>query len=425
MKYLLLILLYTQMNARPLLKAGPTICHTTPTSTVIWYEYKESGNDSIFLIHQNVLIKADSFIRKRYLDYVLVKAYFSQLSPNTKYEISLPFAFKNSNYITTFDNSPYSDFSFLIGSCAMTFKKPVSATYPKNKIKIFDEMAKDTAARFMLWTGDYTYLFKHNLKNGRKFFERYNMQRTSFSKIDHFMSAMPQYAMWDDHDYGLDNSSGDNLLKPIAREVFRDIFVNPEPPKTFKDGIYFKLEYDDALCIMMDGRYERNTDKSNLQMWGNTQMTWLENELKKSKHTFKFIVNGSQILTQTRIGESEALSFYPSEYKRLMDFIQKEKIIGVIFISGDIHSAEILRVKREKCYPLYEYTCSALTSQMTNIFHNAEVIPGYRNEKQNNYGKIRIEGIQHNRKCILENYNYLGEIMFRYTINEKELQGFE
>jgi alkaline phosphatase D len=423
------------------LTAGPTICHTTEQSTVIWYEYRGVQSDTARLFYnyildsseifikdcrsnntQFILINPDSLVRKFYFGNTIVKAYFSNLKSDETYQIILPFKQKNTYTVRTNSNKKYTDFSFLIGSCAMTFQKPVSATYPENKIKIFNKMSKETEARFMLWTGDYTYLFKHNLKTYKTIFQRYNMQRTSFNAIDHFMSSIPQYAMWDDHDFGLDNSEGDNLLKPITRSIFRDIFDNPEPPKTEKDGIYFIKEYDDIKCIMMDGRYERNSEKPNQQMWGNTQMTWLENELKNSTHTFKFIVNGSQILTQTRKREPEALSYYPDEYSRLINFIKNEKITGVIFISGDIHSSEILKIENKDYYPFYEYTCSALTSQMTGIFHNAEVIPGYRNEKQNNYGKIRIEGVKGNRKCVLENFNYKGELIFRYTIKEGELR---
>jgi len=62
--------------------------------------------------------------------------------------------------------------------------------------------------------------------------------------------------------------------------------------------------------------------------------------LKESNETFTFIGSGTQILPFDRF-LTEA--WYQYSRQRLFDLIGKYKKSGVIFLSGDIHSAEILR----------------------------------------------------------------------------------
>ncbi|MBK7957159.1 MAG: alkaline phosphatase D family protein [Bacteroidetes bacterium] len=156
-------------------------------------------------------------------------------------------------------------------------------------------------------------------------------------------------------------------------------------------------------------------------MWGRKQIEWLKDELRQSSASFKFIVSGGQMTTQSREKSGETLYHYRDEYDSLMHFIQREKIPGVIFISGDIHSSEILKQQIPGMYPLYEYTCSALTSPPYAGFHNKEAIEGFRTIK-NNYGKIRIVGEANKRICIFENYDIHGKLLWRYHISQEELK---
>ena len=55
----------------------------------------------------------------------------------------------------------------------------------------------------------------------------------------------------------------------------------------------------------------------------------------------------------------EMWGHHPSERQRLFDLIGSTKANGVVFISGDMHFAEIFRTK-EGPYPLYDITASGL-----------------------------------------------------------------
>ena len=107
---------------------------------------------------------------------------------------------------------------------------------------------------------------------------------------------------------------------------------------------------------MTDDRYYRapKGDTSG-DFLGETQMVWLKNKLLMSDATFKFICIGSQVLNDNNFGESYA--DYPRERNDLFDFIARNNIKGVIFLTGDKHYAEIC--KRDwHGYPLYDFTSS-------------------------------------------------------------------
>lgn len=417
----LLICMALHGNAQ--IAAGPTIGHTTPHSTIIWYEYHPIKNDSIFLEERGSKkrITPDSMQRIVFGQKTIVKAYFEQLTANTSYLIKFAFLTRKAFPFRT-PSVDANDFGFLLGSCIFTLPKPLSPVYPNNKIKVFETMARDTSHDFFLLTGDYVYYIKQHLANQMTMFRRINNQRVHYHDINYFLSRQPNYAMWDDHDFGPNNIDGSYANKYYSKKIFTSIWGNPMRPNIGKEeGIYFSFNWKDIKVMVMDNRFEKYEKDPPHQMWGQRQIEWLKNELRQSSASFKFIVSGGQMTTQSRGKSGETLFHYRDEYDSLMNFIQREKIPGVIFISGDIHSSEILKLQLPGMYPLYEYTCSALTSPPYAGFHNKEALEGFRTIK-NNFGKIRIVGEPNQRICIFENYDIHGTLLWRYHISQEELK---
>ena len=115
------------------------------------------------------------------------------------------------------------------------------------------------------------------------------------------------------------------------------------------------IELADALADSVNGK--PNPDK---KMWGKEQMGWLKNSLLYSKASFKIIATGSQVLNP--VSPFDKLANCPVEYNELMDFLYANKINGVLFLSGDRHHTEVIKVNREGTYPLYDITVSPLTA---------------------------------------------------------------
>jgi hypothetical protein len=57
----------------------------------------------------------------------------------------------------------------------------------------------------------------------------------------------------------------------------------------------------------------------------------------------------------------------------LLDFIREQSIGGVLFVSGDRHIGEALRVPNQGSYPLVEFTSSPLAAGLGETQPDAEV----------------------------------------------------
>ena len=172
---------------------------------------------------------------------------------------------------------------------------------------------------------------------------------------------MPQYAIWDDHDFGPNDAGKSYILKKESRNIFQNYWLNPSYGEEDK-GIYSVVNYGDVDLFLTDDRFFRAEDKlpdsinGNLNKdktyFGKEQMEWLKNALLFSRATFKIIVTGSQVLNPAN--KYECMQHYPFEYQELMQFLNTQKVNGVLFLTGDRHHSEVIKLPREQSYPLYE-----------------------------------------------------------------------
>jgi alkaline phosphatase D len=323
------------------------------------------------------------------------------------------------------------DFSFLTGSCAY-FNEPVFDRPGKpygGDSSIFNTMAKEKSD-FMLWLGDAWYTREVD------YFSRWGLwYRASHDRavpvLQNFWKAMPQLAIWDDHDYGPNDIGSSYILKEESKKVFDAYFCNPSSGENGQ-GTYTMTSYGDADIFMTDDRWWRSPDrlKDSIDgkpnpdkiMFGKQQMTWLKNSLLHSNATFKIIAVGSQVLNP--VSNTDKLLNCPIEYEELMNFIKEYKINGVVFLTGDRHHSEIIKVERPGYYPLYDITVSPLTSG-THKFGGPEKNNPYRvlgiDEKQN-YGKFSVTGKKNERKLTVEFLGIKGEKLGERSIMESELK---
>ena len=336
---------------------------------------------------------------------------------------------------------PVPEFSFLTGSCAY-FNEPaydrvytdmvqlnkLATPYGKDS-SIFETMAKERSA-FMLWLGDswYTRDVDYYSEWGLWYRAHHDRARPVLQK---FLKAMPQYGMWDDHDYGPNNIGKSYFLKDASRRVFMNYFCNPSYGENGQ-GVYSMISWADVDVFMTDGRWWRSEDRvkdsvdgkpnPEKRMLGKEQMDWLKNSLLYSYATFKIIAVGSQVLNP--VSPFDGWWDFPVEYQELMNFLKENKINGVLFVTGDRHHSEIIKVDRPGTYPLYDITVSPLTSG-THTFSGPEKNNPYRifglDEKQN-YGRFSFSGKRGERKMTVQYLGIKGELLGEWSVTEKELR---
>ncbi|MBM4232368.1 MAG: alkaline phosphatase family protein [Gammaproteobacteria bacterium] len=195
-------------------------------------------------------------------------------------------------------------------------------------------------------------------------------------------SKVPLLAVWDDHDYGLNDGGEENPIKVEAKSIFADFFdVSADDPMRLREGIYRAGIYGPTghrvQIILLDTRYFRSplkpTDQRNAPgkqrfvpdddpkktILGEAQWQWLEEQLRQPAE-LRFIVSSIQVIAEGHGWEGWRMM--PLERTRLTRLINETKANGVIFLSGDRHRAAAYRRVEGTPYPFYELTSSSLNS---------------------------------------------------------------
>lgn len=234
-------------------------------------------------------------------------------------------------------------------------------------------------------------------------------------EYQHLKAATKIFATWDDHDYGRNDSGVHYPYKQQSKDIFMSHFnVSPDHEMRKHDGIYHTnyIEKNGKVVqlIMLDVRYFRNNlllydGKSKMQrdhyfytldymphtssdstLLGKAQWAWLEGELKKPADV-RVICSGSQFGIE--YNGYEAWANFPHEQQKLLKLIKSTKANGVLFITGDVHYAEISKLQEEGLYPIYDVTASGITSTWDFATFNKNRIEGPVME--NHFGLLTID----------------------------------
>ncbi|RLL66998.1 alkaline phosphatase D family protein [Streptomyces sp. Z26] len=129
----------------------------------------------------------------------------------------------------------------------------------------------------------------------------YNLGSNSSAKQGHFFRTVPMTYVWDDHDYGPNNSDRLSVARPAAQQVYRERV--PHYPLPHAEGIYQSWQVGRVLFIASDVRSFRdpNTDPQtpSKTMLGAAQKTWMENLLTTTDAAALVWISPSQWMSDT------------------------------------------------------------------------------------------------------------------------------
>lgn len=194
-----------------------------------------------------------------------------------------------------------------------------------------------------------------------------------YRRVPEFASVIrtiPTYAMWDDHDYGPNDSDGTAKGKENSLAGWRQFWANPGAGTEQTPGAFYKFTWGEVEFFVVDGRYHRSPDKhpdnAEKRMLGDAQFTWLLDGLKASQAKFKVIASGSTL----HHSKGDGWRIYTFSRHRLFDALKEHGISGVMYFSGDIHNSlvwehpESARVG----YPLVEVISSGVANSRNLSF---------------------------------------------------------
>jgi alkaline phosphatase D len=247
-------------------------------------------------------------------------------------------------------------------------------------------------------------------------------------ELQTLLSATTHVAVWDDHDFGPNDSDGSFTLKGAALEVFRRYWPNPSYGLPGVPGVFGMVTLADVDVFLLDDRFHRYPNRypptPEKTMLGRAQLEWLKQALVASHATFKVVAMGGQFWN--RANRFEALHNYPADQKALSEWLVEQRIPGVVFLSGDRHFGGLWRIERPGTYPLYEFTSSPLTAGVRDNpsqqeRDNPDLVPGTL-VLQRNFGMLRVTGPREARVLTLEAYDGDGKPLWQRRIAAAELR---
>lgn len=394
---------FSQQN---LLQSGPMLGYVDMREALLWvqtkkaanvqFEYWEAGKpDSLHRTAKVRTEKASGYTAKCIAD---------QVEPGRTYEYRLKINGMKVNlpYVTSFKTQALwkwrgdpPAFSAAVGSCAYVNEgpydrpgKPYGSDY-----QIFNSLYAQHPD-LMIWLGDNTYYREPDWATRTGMLHRYTHTR-SLPELQPFLASTSHYAIWDDHDFGPDNSDGTWPLKEVSWEVFQNFWGNPSFGMPGQKGCTTWFQYGDADFFLLDNRYFRTPDLcktcTGRTELGQAQLEWLLAGLAASRSTWKIVAVGGQLLTTSKDDETFANNA-PAERDTLLARIEREGIKNVIFLTGDRHFAELSSLTNARGNVVYDLTTSPLTSGVNTWPNENALLVADTHVTEHNYALLEFSG---------------------------------
>lgn len=315
---------------------------------------------------------------------------------------------------------------WVFGSCAFVndpaFDRP-DDPYGRDE-GIFGAMAAERPD-FVLWLGDNVYFRAPDTESEAGLRRRWSQAR-GLPALQELLACAPHYAICDDHDYGPNDSDRSYWLAPQARAAFRDFFPSAGPGTPAAPGLFRTLIRSDVEFFLLDDRSFRSPNAAppgpDKVMLGEAQRQWLLDALTSSRATFKVVCCGNQMLNPRPY--FEGFAHFAHERQGLLDELEARRIEGLVFLSGDVHFAELLRLERPGAYPLLEFTSSPLTAGLATTPQPVQAlrVPGTWVPDRRNYGLAEVTGPPGARELRLACRDATGAELWSHTLREDELR---
>lgn len=173
---------------------------------------------------------------------------------------------------------------------------------------------------------------------------------------------IPVHAVWDDHDYGLNNGDGTFPHKEASKEIFDAFWAQDLSDDDWSKGhgVGGLLSLGDFNLYFLDGRTYRSKDAEKSHL-GLEQTAWFYSKLREEA-TPSFIIKGDQFFG----GYHKFESFEGNHANDFQQFVTELRKIDTpfVFMSGDRHLSEIMQFPRSLFgKPSFEITSSPIHSK--------------------------------------------------------------
>ncbi len=270
----------------------------------------------------------------------------------------------------------------------------------------------------MLWLGDNVYLREADWYSRTGIMHR-NTHARALPELQPLLASTHHYAIWDDHDFGPNNSNRSFHMKEVTEEAFELFWGNPTFGLPGLGGITTFFKWADVDFFLLDDRYFRspNSRRSGERtMIGEEQLEWIIDALVSSRAPFKMVAIGGQVLNTAQVYETYN-NLFSDEREYLLRRIEEEDIKNVIFLTGDRHHTELSHYVNGAGNDVYDWTVSPLTSGAnTNVTETNRMRVEGTLVQQRNFGIMEVFGPRTERKLRMTVYDVEGEELWSREI---------
>jgi alkaline phosphatase D len=198
--------------------------------------------------------------------------------------------------------------------------------------------------------------------------------------LQEFFRTTSVFAVWDDHEVRNNFAGPTEPLMPMALQAMLDYWPIQGPPEEPR-RLYRSLRWGRHFeAFILDVRQYRSDnaepDGPGKTMLGTAQRTWLLRALAASDATWKVVVTPVPLgmFTGGRYSDSwsaaNVLGFprtsptgFAHERDMILRFIREQRIRNVVFVSGDVHHAELIRHEPMPGFIVHELVAGPLAAR--------------------------------------------------------------
>jgi alkaline phosphatase D len=231
-------------------------------------------------------------------------------------------------------------------------------------------------------------------------------------------------AIWDDHDFGVDDAGGEYPHKQLSQQLFCDAWgETANSPRRRRNGVFqayrIQAQGRTVQLILPDLRFNRTALKSDpakrtgyermmlaaklgrsepipgwyvpnadpaATMLGEAQWRWLDTQLAQPAD-LRILCSSVQLAAEGTGWECWAN--FTADRERLLQTLRRHRSEGLVVISGDMHYGELSRLDATGLYPIWDLTSSGLTEVWDVPTPNTRRHQGVLAEV--NFGMIEID----------------------------------
>lgn len=302
-------------------------------------------------------------------------------------------------------------FSFAFGSCAQT-----GSEHP-----VFDEIRR-LQPLFFLHTGDLHY--ENIAVNDQALYQNAIARVFASTVQNRFFRSFGVSYMWDDHDFGPNNSDSTAASRPAALAAYRSIV--PHYPLALTNDpqapVGQSFTVGRVRFILADLRSARDANKSpdgpQKSMFSHAQRVWFFDELKTARDSHALIVWLSSMPWIADDGSSDRWSSFSHERRLISDFIVQQNIRNLVLLSGDSHmlAADDGRHNRYATdaigpgFPVYHAAALDKSGSVKGGPYSEGAFPG-----PGQFGLLQVEDFGNRIQVTFEGRNANGEILLKHA----------